>query len=704
MVFKDIFSPVEDDYALSLLRRVLGCTVDALWKGGECGPAGELIAGIATIANFAMLIITGILVTYTLWVGVANTARTGEPGGDISTGWTVARIGLGVIALAPVANGFSIAQVLVIQLLVWGSGFGDAVWSRAASLIQSGGYTATAQAPSASMSAAQRGEFAQALYARTAGYACAMQLNKLQQTLGDSGDQIQVVAGRKSSGGWFNSADTYQYAFTSGRYFNSLGSLCGSVSYTLTPAGEPENLTDIDRVTYSSIASLIDGAVAGSVASAMGLIDQQAHALASSLITQPFDAASFQQQFNEAVRQAAGAFAAGMKNLPTSQLQNIKTAYLTTSVEQGWAMAPMWQRSSVNIANKIEAVRRGVTLNVILPEPADTLFLRYYSNPSTISQTILEEYERSLNHLQTQAGFVAAFASEGNAGIGRHNAMADDSGIIAAAMRGVLSAISLDSDTSKFVDPFSEMQRTGAALAYAAAGAKAGGLALDLLPATRVASAVTGAGGWVGWIGGVLAVFAVVLGGILPLVPIAFFLAAFLGWLIHAVEAMFAVVLIPLNMFVGVRRGGRPTEGLEDAGRLALTLLLQPALIVIALVASLLLAGAGILIVNAFTQSIMTIMIPLDGSPSETGLLGLGAIAFYILAALLLVLHTSSIITEFPNLVLRYVGAGADRHGERIGGAMVAAAAPVAIVGRAAGRLPMQRSGPAITPPVQPYK
>ena len=93
------------------------------------------------------------------------------------------------------------------------------------------------------------------------------------------------------------------------------------------------------------------------------------------------------------------------------------------------------------------------------------------------------------------------------------------------------------------MDPFASLQSTGAALSYAAAGSKVAGLALEWLPATRVASAISGAGASLSVLGGALALAGFVLAGLLPLVPLAYFLAAVVGWLIAGLEALIAAAL-----------------------------------------------------------------------------------------------------------------------------------------------------------------
>ncbi|MBN8915093.1 MAG: hypothetical protein J0I31_05795 [Rhizobiales bacterium] len=74
--FSSIFMPVQNDYALISLRRVLGCTVDAVWKGTTCSDA-NMIATAASFFNVAVAVVGSIFITYTIYAGVADTGLIG---------------------------------------------------------------------------------------------------------------------------------------------------------------------------------------------------------------------------------------------------------------------------------------------------------------------------------------------------------------------------------------------------------------------------------------------------------------------------------------------------------------------------------------------------------------------------------------------------------------------------------------------------
>ena len=685
-----IFTPVAGDIGLGLARRTLGCIVDQIWQGQACSNAG-LIGTIAGAFNLGIAAVAGLLVTYAIYRGIANTARTGQAGGETSTAYSVARLGLGAVLLLPVASGFTLAQILVVQVLVWGSGLADTVWSKAAASIQAGGYMTTSVEAGA-IDPRLRGELAAALYVRTAGYLCADSLNGMQSMMQGAGAQItsSTVA---NAAGWFSSAQTHTWSFEGGPFFNKSASLCGSVSYTLAPDSAPVAADDLGA--YEALSQLANQAVAGSMQAAMQSVDANARALASA-IEAGHDVADAKERISAGVRAAATTLQTGMQAaFASGNISDLAAKYLEKSTDAGWVMAPTWQRAMTNLTNKIETLKRSVTLEISAPEPIDSYV--YGAARSGALRTILDRNLSDMNMLQSLAGYVADFSSINPTGAAGSTPRTDNSaGLVAGSMRAMLSTFSIDSDSTRFVDPFGSLQATGAALSYGAAGAQVAGLALDWLPATRVASAVTGAGGWLSSLGGALALAGFVLAGLLPLVPLAYFLSAVVAWLIAALEALVAAGLWVLGLFA-LPRGSSIFSGAEQGLLLGLGLLLRPALIVTGLVASLLLASAGVVLLNTFAESVFAIMIPLDGGPATSGMLGAGAIAFYVVAALTIIIHTSSIITELPDAVLRWVGVAGDQHSARLGAVLAGAVAAPATLNRAAARA--LSGGPRLRPP-----
>lgn len=93
------------------------------------GPwAGPLSAAFQAF-NTTLLTVGAAMLGWHTFVGTVATAHEGKVLGQRwHTIWAPTRVTLGVGSLAPVANGFCAAQLLVLQLIVWGGGIANEVW------------------------------------------------------------------------------------------------------------------------------------------------------------------------------------------------------------------------------------------------------------------------------------------------------------------------------------------------------------------------------------------------------------------------------------------------------------------------------------------------------------------------------------------------------------------------------------------------
>ena len=137
---KEIFTPVQDDLALVNLRKLLGCVVDGVWTAATCADDRPLTVALGYF-NVGCLIVSTILACYLLYSMVADTANDGQAfGRGSSAKYTLLRVMTGAILSLPIKSGLSLVQILVVQLAVWGSGFGDTLWTRVAGTQLTGMY------------------------------------------------------------------------------------------------------------------------------------------------------------------------------------------------------------------------------------------------------------------------------------------------------------------------------------------------------------------------------------------------------------------------------------------------------------------------------------------------------------------------------------------------------------------------------------
>lgn len=119
------FTPPATDVSMKVLDALFG-NLGIFGAGGS-----DAFGAVMQIFNGAVLIVGGILATYTLLAGTLGTAHDGEMlGKKFSSVWIPIRYSLGTALVLPVINGqYATINWIVGWLLVQGAGLADSVWS-----------------------------------------------------------------------------------------------------------------------------------------------------------------------------------------------------------------------------------------------------------------------------------------------------------------------------------------------------------------------------------------------------------------------------------------------------------------------------------------------------------------------------------------------------------------------------------------------
>lgn len=118
----NLFEPAANDVSIKILTSMFG---DLIGSGGV-----DLLSGPISVLNKAVLIVGGILATYTLLAGTIGTAHDGEVlGKQFSSVWTPIRYALGTGMIIPVWNGYCTVQLLIGWLVIQSVGMADGVWN-----------------------------------------------------------------------------------------------------------------------------------------------------------------------------------------------------------------------------------------------------------------------------------------------------------------------------------------------------------------------------------------------------------------------------------------------------------------------------------------------------------------------------------------------------------------------------------------------
>ena len=676
----EIFKPLDQDYALTGLRKLFGCMVDQLWKAaGACSDSSNvLVQGLAWF-NGGVLILAGIVACYLLYSLVADTANDGEAfGRSTDTRYTLLRTGIGAALFLPIQNGLSLVQLLVIQAAIWSSGFGDTLWTKIAGTNLTGMYStpdlSTLRPPDFTM----RKTVADALRARTYGYVCKYSLENASKIL--SGGTTKTINSDSSTtqtaAGWFqNGAQvTRQFFRDTTGYYRSSTSLCGSVSYT---ASLPMTLSgsgvgqSADQSYAQILYNLTQTAATTAMSAAWSKIDSAANSIAIKVTGGNNPDAAAQRNSEDiraAIAQAVDDATQTLTSSLTSQiastnstLDQAKTQYLDLSRQNGWITAVLWQRSMASIYAKLTSIVNSAQLNSTLPaNPAD--YLPLFSSWREGYNAAVDQARRDMDFIVT---FDTYFTTLGQATApalatetvgSQSNEAQQVADLVNQVYRAVLTTIAQPESTT-WRDPYLEIQKVGSALGPWVMG----------LGATTAATGVTSAlvPGGVGSLASVattmllavtitLFVIAFVIGGLLPLLPVLYFLAAAIGWFLIVVEAMIAMPIWLITKFFPARSPSLVGDSRRGYVFL-LGLLIRPALIVIGLIASIVMARVGLDLINMVFRGILVMMVPDGGYGSIFA--ALAGLVAYTLALVSLVGFSSSLITLLPETVLGWIDA-----------------------------------------------
>ena len=121
MAQSTVFAPATNDISVKVLNQLFGSLVN----GGN-----DAFGGAIATFNGAVLMIGGILATYTILAGTLGTAHDGEMlGKKFSSAWIPIRYSLGTALVLPVlSGGYCVMQQLVMWLVMQGIGLADSVW------------------------------------------------------------------------------------------------------------------------------------------------------------------------------------------------------------------------------------------------------------------------------------------------------------------------------------------------------------------------------------------------------------------------------------------------------------------------------------------------------------------------------------------------------------------------------------------------
>lgn len=133
-------TPSPSDASVQFLNKIFGPGWNTLFSSGAGTPSSvfPVLLGVYDSVLFAVL---GVIVLYSLLVGIAEASQEGVPLGRRYSRWMPFRIvtAAGFLAPMPAAGGLSLAQAAVLWIVSMSAGFADQVWNAGvAYLVKSG--------------------------------------------------------------------------------------------------------------------------------------------------------------------------------------------------------------------------------------------------------------------------------------------------------------------------------------------------------------------------------------------------------------------------------------------------------------------------------------------------------------------------------------------------------------------------------------
>lgn len=691
----NIFVPGDDDYAVSILERLFGSTVTSLMGGDGATTTGSaILTTVIGTFNVAVLFFATVVAAYLMYQLFLDTARDGEAGGrETNLAVTTLRAAGGAALLLPVSGGFSVIQILVLQLLLWGSGLGDYVWKEVANqMTTSATYTASNADAGDSFMTAKK--MSGVLATRIAGHLCRLHMNNISKTLGtgDAPVTSSDMGGTFVDRPVFNQGQTYRSAavwfFSDGGAYNSRSELCGSVKLVGSPMPQE---TNVDMTVYNSdmtfgeqLTEMTSQTVQQNAIAAVQALDAVAIPIAQSIFDGQRNTSGIKQQIGTAVAQQTTAFITGVNNniFASSEAQGLsglKSSFLSATTDNGWMFAATWQRALAAYVTKLNNARNQLSfVNSVEMDPkaSATSIWGAISGYSNTEERLFARVDADFDYLKT---FEGAFLEAGEPNPGNQTTLEK----VAANNQEASSVLTMqwlyaymfskartggdETNENQWNDPLIEIQDLGQTAILAGGLTIAASSAMDVIgTAGAIASIAYGnilaaAGSYaasyvaevIGYLGYGLLALGIILAIVLPFLPFVYFLSGAIGWVIMALEAVIAAPLWILLTFSPHKSGdiiGTNKQGLL----LMIGVFFRPVLMIIGLLACFLVMRVGLDFVNVMFSGIYMIIAP-DFDVSNL-FLGFGLIMMYVLTLIALVTNCCAIITGLGDAVMEFIG------------------------------------------------
>lgn len=672
MDFTDLFLLSENDHAVDLLSRVFGGVVGFVSDGSADLGDGTLLTSLIALFNRACLLVALIVSSYTVYVMVFDTAADGQTFGNSSdTKYTIVRVMLGAVAFVPISGGLTFGQLILIWLAVQGSALGDAAWRTVADGALRDQPVLAAVEPLSETDYLINQQFSNALYSLAHGELCALQMNRLASMAQiPTAQTVRVVDTENydttrsgflgiSSTDYTNIRRTIYYRDERGAYGRA-DNLCGSVSHQAELIVAAVGDDSADFATRVGAAVLLNRFQSADEAIVNNLLPA-AEEIAKQIFEGERDRPAIQTLMRDGVAAAFSTYMSGINfgGLTDAEYAQLHNDLLDEVDDLGWPFALSWHRGITMAAYTTTGTAAEIQIHAIKEHAIDDYFGGFWSRGGgSVDQGLFTKVDDDFGYLNQFAGYAeelgtykpSATSTVANAG----NA---ENGWFYTLYQVVLEVFTVTDggDQSVYLDPMADIITVGKQISAV------GGTMLVTGAAADFASSVIGAIKPLGYVaeyllypvGWALLVLGFILIAIIPAIPLVYFFAAVLSWILMCIEALFAIPLAILAYFAPAREGTL----IGPANKIIITLFgltLRPIFIIVGFIASLIVMRIGMDFLFLLFSGILGFMTA--GGSWFSVIIMVGLIFMYVLTTIYLVIHASSLISEMGDRAMNFAG------------------------------------------------
>jgi len=714
------FTPTTDDYAVSqLLANTFGDVTGGMFGVAATSQLANVMGTAFAYFNSAVLFFGTVILGYVTVFGIMNTANDGQVlGKRWSTVFTPLRIAVSAGSLIPTSSGYSIIQLVVMQIVVWGVGIADTTWTNIVSA------SLTKSMPDAFVSMARDTTAVKKLAGDLLmSKVCAYQLNDILGAVTDGAAKTNITSVSEASAftrsAWKYDKTVYHFRDTATPPTSSGADICGSVTFEYRSGfnsanpiftwGSTPSATELQGNAINSAAftqQIASAVVKNANEAAFAVMDNNLTVLANKINTGAYvaaDADLFAQAVTGYLNTAKTQYDSNLTSLNSGS--PVIQQFLTETTKKGWVFAGMWHRrlsqiqEAMNDARKIYPTSEPPNFDMIraTAPQLDQGFLTAYAQAQRLAQSAIADGGAAASALPdtTAMGDVTGFPSlDVNPGVTDVKTAWNNwtTGMGQSIIAGLINfTMGADASTG-WHDPVLQVKNMGdwmmvsaetmiAAKTFAVIAIEAGKATSETVfsnAAGRAVNFVTGGNdaikAWLDMAAKTVnelwsligpSAWAMLYTGyfmaiFLPMVPYMIFTLAVIGWLIAVVES---VVAAPLWMVMHMTPEGNDSFiGSQQQGYLLLlSVFFRPVLMIVGLLASLILLRPVMDFVN--TGFIGSMSVLQSGTWTGIGsIMGYMLVYAFITAAIFFMVF--GLPQDLSDRVLKWIGAGIGSLGE----------------------------------------